>query len=247
MRTLAAGRPGTDRRQCVRPVAVAFGLLGLLASVPCGRLLAAACEPVRAMRPQSARPQPLPLTKEERRQLDDTVDRALVFLASHQNSDGSFQTVPVCAARGHQFVRDGLSLARISAGTGQVFQQHQCGHRLCSAVSRCRKRRNHPCESGAGIFLEPGGRLHARHLEYHAGRRLPVYRAASIPARRGGGRSGPARLAAAPVGREGCKKRRSFLRGISSFCPSKSSANREAGDTSTPTCGMIRIFPCRPG
>jgi hypothetical protein len=66
-------------------------LLGIWRGDPC----AAAREPVRAMRPQSARPKALPLTDDERHRLDATVDKALEFLANHQNSDGSFQTVPV--------------------------------------------------------------------------------------------------------------------------------------------------------
>ncbi|HUE17128.1 MAG TPA: hypothetical protein VMR25_23320 [Planctomycetaceae bacterium] len=95
MRITAAARWGTSRRQYWQSIAVGWGVLGVLLDVGHGALCAAAREPVRAVRPQSSRPEPLPLTGEERHQLDTTVDKALAFLARHQNSDGSFQTVPV--------------------------------------------------------------------------------------------------------------------------------------------------------
>jgi hypothetical protein len=94
MRFTAAARRRTGRRQIWRTVAVGFGLLSVV-EFGRGSLSAAAREPVWAVRPQSGRPKPLPLTDDERHQLDAMVDRALAFLASHQNSDGSFQTVAI--------------------------------------------------------------------------------------------------------------------------------------------------------
>jgi hypothetical protein len=52
-------------------------------------------EPVWAMRPQPKEEPRLPLTKEERTQLDNAVDRGLAYLAAHQDGDGSFETVAV--------------------------------------------------------------------------------------------------------------------------------------------------------
>jgi len=75
---------------------VVFGVLvSVLFGFWRGGPRAAAREPVRAARPQSAHPKALPLTDEERHRLDATVDKALEYLANHQNSDGSFQTVPM--------------------------------------------------------------------------------------------------------------------------------------------------------
>ena len=72
MRNTAAARRRTARRQFWRSVAV----LSWTFAASCWMSGAAACcaaarEPVRAMRPQSGRPQPLPLTKDERQQLDE--------------------------------------------------------------------------------------------------------------------------------------------------------------------------------
>lgn len=80
-----------------RTVFMCFGLL-LTACVQPQSCVAAkkvAREPVYAPRPQLPPPEPLTLDAQDRQRLDDTVDRALEFLAAHQNSDGSFQTVPI--------------------------------------------------------------------------------------------------------------------------------------------------------
>jgi hypothetical protein len=53
-------------------------------------------EPVVAPRPMKrSESEHLVLTEPDRKKLDTTVDKALEFLANHQNSDGSFETVPM--------------------------------------------------------------------------------------------------------------------------------------------------------
>jgi len=52
-------------------------------------------EPVRAVRPNPVEASRLPLSPSQREQLDRTVDKALEYLANHQNSDGSFQTIAI--------------------------------------------------------------------------------------------------------------------------------------------------------
>jgi Prenyltransferase and squalene oxidase repeat len=95
MRNSAAVRRKTGRRLLWRSIAVVFALAGVRLDSGPGGLYAAPREPVRALRPQSGRVEPLPLEKEDRKQLDETVDKALAYLAYHQNSDGSFQTEPI--------------------------------------------------------------------------------------------------------------------------------------------------------
>lgn len=95
MRMTTPVRRVTGRRQFWRAVGVVFGLLSGLLSIGSGNLCAAGREPVEAQRPQSKTPKPLPLEKDERKELDGVVDRALTYLAYHQNSDGSFQTIPI--------------------------------------------------------------------------------------------------------------------------------------------------------
>jgi hypothetical protein len=91
-----AARRGTGRRQIRRSVGFVFGLLSGLLFIGSVGLSAAGREPVEAERPQSKTPKPLPLEKTERAELDGIVDRALAYLASHQNADGSFQTIQTC-------------------------------------------------------------------------------------------------------------------------------------------------------
>jgi len=86
---------GIGRRPLWGAIVVGCGSLALVVSLHLDTLCGAPREPVRAMRPQSGKPKPLPLTKEEKELLDATVDKALAYLAAHQNSDGSFQTVPI--------------------------------------------------------------------------------------------------------------------------------------------------------
>lgn len=95
MRIKAAGQRRTVRRLDWRFVALFVAVASFVLALEYGDLRGAPREPVQAERPQSSRPQPLPVTGDERKQLDEIVDRALGYLASHQNSDGSFQTVPI--------------------------------------------------------------------------------------------------------------------------------------------------------
>lgn len=50
---------------------------------------------MEAERPLPKIPLPLPVSKEDRKELDEVVDRGLGYLAGHQNPDGSFQTIPI--------------------------------------------------------------------------------------------------------------------------------------------------------
>jgi hypothetical protein len=52
-------------------------------------------DPVRATPPEKPPEERLHLDPEEKKTLDHTVDRALAYLAAHQNTDGSFQSPPM--------------------------------------------------------------------------------------------------------------------------------------------------------
>ena len=67
---------GIGRRPVWRAFVIGCGSLAVLVSLPLGTLRGAPREPVRAVRPQSGKPKPLPLTKEEKQLLDATVDKA---------------------------------------------------------------------------------------------------------------------------------------------------------------------------
>jgi len=86
---------GIGRWPVWRAIVVGCGSLALVVPSLTGTLRGAPREPVRAVRPQSSKPKPLPLTKDEKELLDATVDKALAYLAGHHNSDGSFQTAPI--------------------------------------------------------------------------------------------------------------------------------------------------------
>jgi hypothetical protein len=94
MRNSDAGRRGVGRRLGWR-AAVLLGLIGGLSCSGHTRLWAAPREPVEAQRPQPKSALPLPVSKEDRQELDAVVDRGLSYLAAHQNADGSFQTIPI--------------------------------------------------------------------------------------------------------------------------------------------------------
>ncbi len=94
MRNSDAGRRWAARR-LVRRAAVFLGLAGVLSCSGHVALLAAPREPVEAERPTPKTPLPLPVSKEDRKELDAVVDRGLAYLAGHQNADGSFQTIPI--------------------------------------------------------------------------------------------------------------------------------------------------------
>jgi hypothetical protein len=98
MRNSEAGRRYARRRRVGRRLAWRAALV-LLAIALSGRghnsLSAAPREPVEAERPQPKTALPLPVSKEDRKELDGVVDRGLSYLAAHQNADGSFQTIPI--------------------------------------------------------------------------------------------------------------------------------------------------------
>lgn len=106
-------------------------------------------EPVRAPRPQELRGERLKLTPEQRRQLDESVDKALDYLSKHQNGDGSFQTVPIARpavtalcvmaflSRGHK-PGGGTYSANIEAAIDYVlqFQDDETGAIAPNAADR---------------------------------------------------------------------------------------------------------------
>jgi hypothetical protein len=93
MRNSDGGRRWAARRRVWRAAAVFLGLAAL-SLLGHSKLLSAPREPVEAERPQPKIPLPLPVSKEDRKELDGIVDRGLAYLAGHQNADGSFQTIP---------------------------------------------------------------------------------------------------------------------------------------------------------
>jgi hypothetical protein len=91
-------RRGSRRSRDRRPNLQIFGVLVVALTAGVIRVSAEEDqrEPVRAERPQMPkreRERRLAISLEQRERLDTTVDKALEYLASRQNSDGSFQTV----------------------------------------------------------------------------------------------------------------------------------------------------------
>jgi hypothetical protein len=93
MGMMAVGGRGRRRRQGLALLVSSLGLALLIQAGTAAQRPSKSRQSVEAARPQPPAEERLKLEPSEKELVDRTVDKALEFLAEHQNPDGSFQTI----------------------------------------------------------------------------------------------------------------------------------------------------------